>query len=282
MIRQEQRRKAELFRNLHRTPPILVLPNAWDVASARIFEIDGFQAIATSSAAVAATLGYPDGQRMSLEENLEVAKRIAGRVDVPVSVDLEAGYATTAEGIAESARAVVLSGAVGLNIEDGTGDASNPLFEQELQADKIRAIREVASHENVPLVINGRTDVYLVSGEPPAERLRHTVRRANAYLQAGADCAFIPDTGSLDAGTIARLVKEIDGPVNIIAGANTPPLPELESLGVARVSVGPRPFRALLALLKKIDQEWRERGTYKRMIEDTLTYAEVNEMFDGR
>lgn len=282
MAGQEQRRKAELFLKLHHAPPILLLPNVWDVASARIFEIEGFKALGTTSAGIAATLGYPDGQRMSLAENLSVVERIVQRVNLPISADMEAGYATTVEGVVGSAQAVLRAGAVGLNLEDSTGDAAEPLFDESLQAEKIRVIREMAAKEGVPLVINARTDVCLISADAPTQCLRHAARRANAYLNAGADCAFVPDTGSLDADAVAQLVKEIDGPVNVIAGPATPPLAELESLGVARVSVGPRPMRALLALLRRITREWSAQGTYSQMLEDALTYAEVNAMFDDR
>lgn len=280
MIRDEQEQKAKTFLALHRVPPILVLPNAWDVASAKIFELEGFKAVGTTSAGIAAALGYPDGQRMSLQENADVVRRIAGRIDLPVSADLEAGYATSVDGVAEAARIMLDAGAVGMNLEDSTGDPAAPLYETALQAEKIRAIREVASARGVPLVINARTDVCLVSGEDPAARLRQTAERASAYRQAGADCIFVPDVGDFDKETVAALVREIDAPLNIIAGAHTPPILELQEIGVARVSVGPRPMRATLGLLRRIARELLGPGTYASMTAEALTYGEVNQMFE--
>jgi 2-methylisocitrate lyase-like PEP mutase family enzyme len=282
MSNDAQRRRAEHFLALHKSPPLLILPNAWDVCSARIFELAGAAAIGTTSAGVSATLGYPDGERMSLEENLSVVRRIADGVDLPVSADIETGYASSPDGVAASARVTWQAGAVGINVEDGTGDAAAPLYDQSLQVEKIRAIRELVSAEEMPLVINARTDVYLVPDDDPSARFRHAVRRANAYQQAGADCVFVPDFGDLDEGMIARLVEEIEAPVNVIAGANTPPIAELEEIGVARVSVGPRPMRAALALLRRIARELLDEGTYRTMLQDTLSYAEVNQMFEAK
>lgn len=280
MTRDEQRRKAEAFLALHDKPAIFVLANAWDVSSAKIFEIEGFKAIGTTSAGIAATLGYPDGQRMSLGETTDVVRRIVEHVDLPVSADIEAGYADSIEGIVESVRRILNVGAVGINLEDGTGDPSQPLYDVSFQVDKIRAIREMTVSENIHLVVNARTDVYLVSGGDPERRYQHAVERGNAYREAGADCVFVPDVGDLDKETIARLVKEIDAPVNIIAGAHTPPLAELGEIGVSRVSLGPRPMRAVLAFIRKIAQELQNSGTYTLMTADALSYAEVNSWFE--
>jgi len=278
----EQQKKAEAFFALHNAPPLLILPNAWDAVSARMYELEGFKAVGTTSAGISATLGYPDGQRMSLEENLSVVRRIVERVGLPVSADIEAGYAASPEGVARSAKAALETGAVGVNLEDGTGDPSVPLFDESLQVDKISAVREMASREGVRLVINARTDVYLVHDEEPGSRLRHTLRRAAAYRRAGADCIFVPDMGDLDGKAIAELVGGIDAPVNIIAGNGTPPLGELEAIGVARVSFGPRAMRAALALVRRIAREWRASGSYSTMLADALSYREINEMFADR
>ena len=280
MISNEQRAKADAFLALHHGPELLVLPNAWDAVSARIYELEGFSAIGTTSGGVAASCGYPDGQRISLQEMAEAVRRMTRCVHVPISADLEAGYATTPDGVAEAAAAVLEAGAVGINLEDGTGDPADPLFDASSQVEKIAAVRAMADAAGVHLFINARVDVYLVSNDPPEGRLRETIRRASLYRQAGADGIFVPDTGALDAETIARLAKEIDAPLNVIAGEGTPPLHELAALGVARVSFGPRPMRATLALVRKIAREWKERGTYETMLADSLTYAEVNQMFE--
>jgi len=275
-----RQRDAAAFLAMHQTPPILVLPNAWDVISARIFESEGFQAIATTSAGVAATLGYPDGQRMSLAENLGVVRRIVDGVGVPVSADIEAGYARSPEGVAESVRVTLETGAVGVNIEDGTGMPLTPLFDLPLQIEKIAAARQMAKAQGVHVVINARTDVYLSCEDAPAALFRLAVDRANAYREAGADCVFVPDTGKLDRKTIALLVREIDAPLNIIAGGHTPPILELEELGVARVTVGPRPMRAALAVLRNIARELARSGTYELMTRETLSYADVNRLLE--
>jgi len=281
MTKDDQRHRADLFRALHKSPPILVLPNVWDAVSARLYEVEGFKAVATTSAGVSATLGYPDGERMSLAEAIEVIRRIVGSITVPLSADLEAGYAESPDGVAESAQAAIHAGAVGINLEDSTGDESAPLHDVALQVEKIRAVRTMAESEGIRLVINARTDVYLLPTYKEADRLHLTIQRANAYRDAGADCIFVPDFGDLDPKTIGTLVKEIDAPLNVIAGEQTPPLPKLEELGVARVTFGPRPMRAALALIRKIAREWKEAGTYSEMLADTISYAEINQMLEN-
>ncbi|MGD2111322.1 MAG: isocitrate lyase/phosphoenolpyruvate mutase family protein [Phycisphaerae bacterium] len=278
MTKPEQQRRAERFRALHAGPPILVLPNVWDVVSARLYEVEGFSAVATTSAGVAATLGYPDGEQMSLAESAEVVRRITSRVAIPVSVDLEAGYAKAPDGVAQSARTILHAGAVGINLEDSEGEASESLIDLVLQCERIAAVRAVADSEAVPLVINARTDSYLLFDSSDGDRFGRTVERANAYKATGADCIFVPDLGDLDEPTIAALVKEIDAPLNVIAGAGTPSLGRLEELGVARVSFGPRAMRAALALVRRIAREWTTSGTYSEMLADALSYAEVNQM----
>ncbi len=276
--REKQKQKADDFLALHHGPSILILPNAWDVASAKIFELEGFKAIGTTSAGIAAMLGYADGQHMSLAENMEVVQRIVNNTTRPVSADIEAGYATTIEGVVKAANAVMNVGAVGLNLEDSTGDPTAPFFDKALQQEKIKAIREMSIAQGIHLVINARTDVIMFQNESP-QTLREAIDRGNAYREAGADCIFVPDVGNLDKKTIPILVKEIDAPINIIAGATTPSIPELEEMGVTRVSVGPRPMRAVLSLLRKIAKELMTTGTYTLMTESSITYSEVNQWF---
>lgn len=221
---------------LHQEPRILVFPNVWDVASAKLVERAGFPAVATSSAAIAFAHGYPDGQRIRREEMLAAVARIAESVFVPVTADLEAGYGTSLEEIARTAEELLEAGAVGLNFEDGTGDAANPLADVAEQTERIRTIRETGKRAGVHIVINARTDVFLDEVGEPASRFENAVRRANAYREAGGDCLFIP--GVQDAETIGKLVKAVHGPINILAGPTAPPMGELERLGVRRVSFG--------------------------------------------
>lgn len=278
MAPMTQKAKAELFQQLHHGPDILVLPNAWDVVSARIFELAGFPAIATTSAGIAAALGYPDGQRISRREMLEVVQRIAHGVALPVTADMEAGYGNTPEAVAETARSVLDAGAIGMNFEDKAGQADAPLADMALQVAKIQAIREVAASRGIPFVLNARTDVFLAAVGEPESRLAHAIQRANAYRQAGADCLFIP--GVRDSATIAQLAREINGPINILAVPGTPPIAELARLGVARVSVGSGPMRATLALVRRIAQELKEHGTYAAFTEATISHGEVNRLFE--
>jgi 2-methylisocitrate lyase-like PEP mutase family enzyme len=271
-----QAEKAEQLRKLHHGPRILVFPNAWDVASARMMEEAGYPAIATSSSGLAAALGYPDGQRISRKEMLEVVARIARAVRVPVTADVEAGYGTTVEDMIETAKAVVASGAVGMNLEDVTGDDESSLVDAALQVEKIRAICEVSSSLGVPLVLNARTDIYLLQIGDAATRLERTVERLRAYRQAGADCLFAP--GVRDRETISKLVKALAAPLNILLSPGCPPLGELEKLGVARASAGSAVMRASLGLVQRIGKELMETGTYESLFDGAIPFADVNRM----
>ncbi len=268
--------KAEQFRRMHAGPRILALPNAWDAVSARILEEAGHPAIATSSAAVAFSLGYPDGQRISRTEMLEVVARIARAVRVPVTADMESGYGTTVKDMMETAKAVVAAGAIGMNLEDVTGDDETSHVEISLQQETIRAIREASSSLGVPLVLNARTDIYLMPIGEASTRFERTVERLRAYRQAGADCVFAP--GVSEPETIAKLVKAIAAPLNILASANCPSLAELERMGVARVSAGSAVMRATLGLVRRIAKDWMERGTYDSLFDGAVPFADLNRM----
>jgi 2-methylisocitrate lyase-like PEP mutase family enzyme len=271
-----QGRKAEALRKLHGGPPMLVLPNAWDVASARVLEELGYPAIATTSAGVAFALGYPDGQRISRDEMLEVVARIARAVRVPVTADMEAGYGTTLADMAETAKAIVAAGAVGLNLEDVTGETEGSQVNTELQAEKIRTVREVSASVGVSLVINARTDIYLMPIGPEAMRFERTVERLRAYRAAGADCLFAP--GVSDRELIEKLVKAVAAPLNILVTAGCPSIPELEKLGVARASTGSATMRATLGLVRRVGKELLEKGTYSALFEGSIPFAEANQL----
>ncbi|HVH68193.1 MAG TPA: isocitrate lyase/phosphoenolpyruvate mutase family protein [Gemmatimonadales bacterium] len=269
-----QREQADEFRRLHRGSGILVLPNAWDVITARLIESAGFAAVATSSAGVAWALGYADGERISRGEMLAVVRRIASSVRVPVTADMEAGYGPTPDAAAETARGVIAAGAVGLNLEDGTNDGR--LVDIALHQDRIRAIREAGAAAGVPLVINARTDAFEIKEWSPAERLTAAVRRGNAYSAAGADCLFVPHVS--DAATIGRLAREIEGPLNVIAGPPAPPIAELERLGVRRASLGPRVAQAALGVVRRTLAELRDGGTYETMTDLLIPFAELQRL----
>ena len=275
-----QTEKAEKLRKLHHGPRILALPNAWDVVSARILEEVGHPAIATSSAAVAFSLGYPDGQRISRGEMLDAVARITRAVRVPVTADLESGYGKTPEEIADFTKALVASGAVGLNFEDVTGDDESTHVELGLQVQKIRAIRETAAALGVPVVINARTDVYLMPIGPETTRFQRTVERLHAYRDAGADCLFVP--GLRDREIIAKLVKALDAPLNILASAGCPSLEDLEKMGVARVSAGSSAMRAAMGAFQRVAKDWLAHGSYDSLHQVTVPYAELNQMMARR
>jgi len=273
------RNQAELARHfleLHHGPKILVLPNAWDVASARIFEDAGFPAIGTTSAGVANSFGYPDGQKIPREEMLAAVRRIAEAVEVPVTADVEAGFGSTPEEVAGTAQAVIAAGAVGMNLEDGLEGNHDSLADVNLQREIIQAVLEVVDGAGVPFVLNARTDIFLYGIGPAETRLARTIERLNAYRAAGAQALFAP--GVKDAETIAQLARGVAGPLNILATVGTPPIKELQHLGVARVSVGSGPMRAALGFLGRMARELREEGVFTMMTEGALPYADANRM----
>src|SRR5437588_2284306 len=235
MSSRVQKEKAAQFRRFHHEAPLLVLPNVWDAASARIVAQAGFPAIATTSSGVATALGYSDGQQISREMMIDAIARITRVVECPVTADIEAGYGNSIEEVLRTVKAVIMTGAVGINIEDSLKQQEKALVDIAYQVELIKALRELATSMDVPFVINGRVDVFLLAIGEPESRFEHAVQRANAYLQAGADCIY--PIGRLDRNTIANLVKAINGPINILGGPPEPTLPELAQLGVARVSL---------------------------------------------
>ena len=266
--------KADQFLKLHQGPQILVLANVWDAASARIVEHAGFKAIATSSAAVANSLGYPDGERISRSEMLDVVRRIAAKVSVPVSADLEAGYGESAEEMAATARGLIEAGAVGLNLEDGVDEAA--LLPVQQHVEKVKRIREEGERLGVHVVINARTDVYLAGIGEPSSRFDGTIERLTAYRNAGADSLFVP--GVYDAETIGRLAKASPGPLNVLANPKSPSIPELERLGVRRLSFGSWPARAALGFFSRFAQELMEKGTFATLGDWAIPYADLNRL----
>jgi 2-methylisocitrate lyase-like PEP mutase family enzyme len=276
-----QQQKAEAFRRMHDRSRILVLVNVWDAMSARAVEDAGARAIATSSATLAYSLGYPDGEAAPREEIAAAISRIARSIDAPLSADIESGFGRTPADVAETIRMLIDAGAVGINLEDAVHERRGELYEIPQALERIAAAREAAAKSGVPVVINARTDVFLLGVGPREERLDHAVRRANAYREAGADCLFVPAVR--DAQTIGTLVSRLGGPLNVLAGPGTPPVSELERLGVARLSVGSGPGLATLTLTRKIALELLTVGIYSSFISpDTITYADANAMIKRR
>jgi 2-methylisocitrate lyase-like PEP mutase family enzyme len=255
----------------------LVLPNAWDAASARVIELAGALAIATTSAGIAWASGRGDGQKLRRDDMIQAIRLIVQTVTVPVTADIEGGYGTgSTYDVAETVRAVIDVGAVGINLEDSPGRDGEPLLAPELHVERIRAAREVAVAAGHDLIINARTDVYLLQVGVAGTRFDEAVRRVNMYRAAGADCLFVP--GVIDAETIAALVQAIDGPLNIMAMPGAPSIAQLGQLGVARVSLGSALAQAALATTQQAARELLEQGTYG-MLEHSLPFGVVNSMF---
>jgi len=272
----DREQRAARFADLHKEGTFL-LPNAWDTGSARILEAAGFPAIATTSAGVAFSFGRPDHDydpevRVDRDTMIQRVREIAAGVGVPVNADLEDGYGREPDAVAATIGLACAAGAVGGNIEDYSGDRAAPLLDHELAVDRIRAARAADDR----LVLNGRTDA-LLFGLP----LQEGIRRANAYLAAGADCAFVP--GAADATTIGTLVRELDGPLNVVMGltGNALSLDDLRELGVRRVTVGGSIARTMYRHLIDAARELAERGTFAYAT-NQIPHDELNGIFARR
>jgi 2-methylisocitrate lyase-like PEP mutase family enzyme len=279
MTKDNQKRLAETFRHAHRGPPLLLLPNAWDAMSARLFEAAGFGAIATTSGGVAWALGFADGEHAPWSEVVEATARIARTVRVPVTADIEGGYGDTPDQVAKSVADIIRAGVVGCNLEDGTARPDQPIRPIDDAVARIRAAREAANAAGVPLVINARVDLYLKNVGDAQTRFDETVRRSKAYLAAGADCIYPFALADMD--TIARLVKAIGAPVNIVARAGSPPAAEFERIGVARISIAAGASLVVADLIEKIGRELRATGRFD-LLEHAINRADVQKLFAPR
>ncbi len=271
--------RAARFAALHQGPAVLVLPNAWDVASALLFQAAGFPAVATTSAGLAWAWGYRDGEQLPLTRLLPAVETIAAALTVPLSVDFESGYGRTPEEVAAAVRAVIAAGAVGINLEDKDHSGAGPLRDLALQREILLAAREAATQSGVPLFINARTDVFLGQVGAPEERRAHTIERLQAFVAAGADGVFVP--ALLDSGDILAVVREVRAPLNVLALPGLPPVPRLAEMGVARMSLGSGAMRAAYGRLRQIAAELQGPGTLSAMTEGALPYAEMQALFGG-
>ncbi|WP_405975136.1 isocitrate lyase/phosphoenolpyruvate mutase family protein [Streptomyces sp. NBC_00988] len=265
------RDRALAFRALHVPGRPLILPNAWDAASARIVEDAGVSAVATTSAGLAWALGVADGDRLDRERALEAVARITATVAVPVSADIESGFAKDAAGVADTVRAVLAAGAVGVNIEDALYGGEGVLRPVAEQAERIAAAREAADAEGVPLFVNARIDTFLRG----AGGVDATLERAAAFRAAGADGIFVP--GAVEPGTVKELADGIDAPLNVLVGPGAPPVAELAALGVARVSAGSSVALAAYAVVRRAARELLDTGTYGAQT-GGLGYGELNSL----
>jgi 2-methylisocitrate lyase-like PEP mutase family enzyme len=288
--------KASRLLELHHADQPLVLINAWDAASAAMVEHCGLPAVATSSAALANALGFADGQHLPWPQMLEAVARVCRAVKVPVTADIEAGFAPDIKGLETSITQIVQAGAVGVNLEDALSGHEHfgPLYPVAEQVARIQAARRAAQAQGIHLVINARVDAYWQAGVDPAEAMRGTLERGKAYLQAGADCIFVPglrkpdhikivvnhlsapDQRSDDVRDVHQDAVHRVAPVNILAGPGVPSIPELAKLGVKRVSYGSGPHRAAMGLLRRMAEEAKASGTYMALAEGAVPYEEMN------
>lgn len=264
------------FQQLHTTDAIFLMPNAWDAGSALMLASCGFPAIATTSAGVAFSLGFPDQEAaVSRETMLDRVGSIAAASPLPVSADLQSGYGSSPDEVGETITAAIRAGVVGANIEDNSGNPAQALFDREDAVARIRAARCAADASGVPFVLTGRTDAYLTDARHP---FADAVERCNAYREAGADCLFVP--GASDPETIKALVREINGPLTVVMGLTGSPLTvsQLGSLGVRRVTVGGSLARATFGLIRRAAQEMASSGTFT-YADQQIPDAELSQFF---
>jgi 2-methylisocitrate lyase-like PEP mutase family enzyme len=268
--------KAERLKALHVPGRPLVLPNVWDAGSAKVIAAEGYPALATTSAGIAFSYGVPDGEAISRADMLHATRRIAAAVTVPVTADVEAGYGPEPKNVAYTVMELLGAGVVGANFEDSSDAQGGALFDLELATARISAGRQAARDAGVPFVINGRTDAFM-RVKDSAAAFAEVVKRLNAYRKAGADCLFAPFTA--DPVVIGRLVKAVDGPLNIILQP-TITVAEMAKLGVARISLGGHVARAALAVARRAARELKERGTAE-FAREGLDYRELQKLMAG-
>ncbi|WNV86474.1 isocitrate lyase/phosphoenolpyruvate mutase family protein [Umezawaea sp. Da 62-37] len=273
MTTSDQRERARVLRALHSGGP-LVLPNAWDPGSAVAIQAAGARAIATTSAGVSWGVGVADAGGLTRAAALDVLRRIVAAVSVPVTADIEAGYGSTPDEVAETVAGVLAAGAVGVNIEDSPGTGGEPLLDPDVQAARLAAARGAAVAAGVDLVVNARTDTYLMGVGPAAERLTATLKRAERYAEAGADVLFVP--GVVDPDVIRELVAG-PLPLNVMAHPGALTVGELAALGVARISVGSAIAQAAYGVAGAAARELLGAGTYGSL-EGAMEYGELNDL----
>lgn len=264
--------RARLFAELHRPGEPLLLPNPWDVGSAKLLAALGFKALATTSSGFAASLGRLDGS-VTREEALDHAARIVAATDLPVSADLENGFAHDPDGVAVTVSAAVEAGLAGCSIEDATGDANDPIYPFEVAVARVAAAAQAAHDGPRRLVLTARAENYL-HGRPD---LRDTINRLRAYAESGADVVYAPGLAAM--AEIAAVVEAVPVPVNVLARPGVPPVPELARVGVARVSVGGAFAFAAVGALVQAASELRDHGTYGYIERSSVGVRAVQEAF---
>lgn len=272
-MNNSQEKKAEQLLQLHHSDKLLVLPNIWDVIGAKLLEHEGFPAVATASAAVAYSNGYFDGEKIAFIRLLSILKDICDNTSLPVTADIERGYAGNSEELSGNIRNLIRNGVVGINIEDS--DADKKLIPCERQCEKIQVARKVSEEAGIYLVINARTDIF-IQEDYPGNRVEDAIARAREYSNAGADC-FYPILCPNDE--LVQISSRIDMPINVIATKDTFPVKKLEEIGIARLSLGPALLRAALTKMKEIMGSLKDPGHYETFTgNDILTSPDIQKI----
>ena len=279
MLSDARNQRAEKLHSLHHQDQLLVLPNVWDVMSTRLLTNLGFPAIATASAAVAFSRGYDDGQKIPLQEMLDAIRTVASSTHLPVTADFEQGYSDTLDGLRDNIRALIDTGAVGLNLEDSLveGGELRPLEEQ---AERIHSIRDVANADGVPLLINARCDLFLANVEEPiGGKVEESISRGQAYARAGANC-FYPILLN-DVASLERICQSVELPVNVLATPSTAPQETLLKIGVRRLSLGPGWLKAGVTELVKVAENLFNGGRFAEDAKRCLSSPRVKELLSA-
>ena len=264
--------KSRRLRQLVRAPEILVMPGAYDVLSALLFQQLGFEAIQCTSGGIAAALGYPDGEVMSRDLFVQLSASFAAAVSVPVNADGEKGYGDD-EGVKETVRLLIAAGVAGMNLEDSVAKSRSGLVELSQQLRKIKSVMDAKQELGSDFFLNARVDSFHVITDDPKRALDEAIRRGNAYAEAGGDCIFYLNLHSAD--TIGLVAKEVKAPISILAGPQSPSVSELQDLGVARVSYGSGFMKAAITGTKRLAQEILEKGTCS-LLKDGMQTPEIN------
>jgi 2-methylisocitrate lyase-like PEP mutase family enzyme len=273
----KQQEKAKKFYNLHHSGKLLILPNIWDCLGANLLESLKYPAIATASASVAFTNGYDDGQKISFNTVLDILKKITGGVSLPVSADIESGFAEDDGQLKENVKQLLATGIVGINIED-TEKETHSILPCEVQCEKIKLIKKVSEEIGVSLFVNARADVYLrgKNFDTPESKFEEALKRGRAYKAAGADC-FYP-IGMTRQEDIKRMVNELQMPVNIITIPGIPELSVLNDMGVARVSLGPSFLKIAIKAMKNLAMKLQNFEGLSDITENEITSVYLKDL----
>jgi 2-methylisocitrate lyase-like PEP mutase family enzyme len=266
------------LRELVAAPEILVMPGAYDVLSALLFQQLGFEAIQCTSGGIAAALGYPDGEAISRDLFVQVTASFAAAVSLPVNADGEKGYGDE-EGVKETVRSLVGAGVAGMNLEDSLAKSRGGLVELPQQLQKIKSVMDTKRELSSEFFLNARVDSFHVITDEPKRALDEAIRRGNAYAEAGGDCIFYLNLHS--AAIIGTVAREVKAPISILAGPQSPSVSELQDLGVARVSYGSGFMKAAISGTKRLAQEILEKGTCS-MLKDGMQTPEINALVTKR